>query len=393
MKGLLSGWAAALGLTALLAGSRVLAQTPELPQSRFPQAPPALPAAGTYPMLTGEIEIELQHDRITRAPSGAKRYNNTYTDTEANLGLFLGPELSVQSTLHLEPVKDPSGSGVFKSEGLYLEQLFVDYDAGPFTVFAGKLNPRFGTAWDLAPGVYGTDFAEDYEFTEGIGLGASAKLETLSYGTHELGMALFFFDNTFLSNAAFTRPRFGDPFTARPGRLRHQDGGPGNTRAPESFTVTLDGDTIASLPNFAYHLGYARFAKGETEARDQTAFVAGARYKIDLGEGLSLTPMGEYARFWDAGGQPGTVSYTTLAGELAWRQWSASGVVTWRDNDLPLDEDGGGGRFTDRLITFSVGYQLDLGLGVAVGWKRERIERQETDSFGVLLTYAWSFTL
>jgi hypothetical protein len=35
-------------------------------------------------------------------------------------------------------------------------------------VQTGKLNPGFGVAWDKAPGIYGTDLAEDYEISERI---------------------------------------------------------------------------------------------------------------------------------------------------------------------------------------------------------------------------------
>lgn len=41
----------------------------------------------------------------------------------------------------------------------------------------GKLNPGFGIAWDKAPGIYGTDLAEDYEISERISV----------FGTRQVG--------------------------------------------------------------------------------------------------------------------------------------------------------------------------------------------------------------
>ena len=76
-----------------------------------------------------------------------------------------------------EPVQDPDpGDDRFlEDHGLYAEELFVNYETGHFAGYAGKFNPSFGTAWDLAPGIFGTDLAEDYEITERIGLGGALK--------------------------------------------------------------------------------------------------------------------------------------------------------------------------------------------------------------------------
>lgn len=355
---------------------------------------PAMAEEESYPQIEVEISTELEYDRVFDVPAGGKRLHHLFTDSEATVELKLSPTFALTGHAHVEPVKDPSGDSFFKSHGLYLEKIYATYAPEPFKLKAGKLNPPFGMAWDRAPGVFGTDFAEDYELTEGIGARASITFENEDIGTHELGATVFFFDNTFLSSSAFTRPRIDDPFTARPGRLRKRDGGPGNTNAPESFTVTLDGEKIPALPELVYTVGFAYFAKGETETREQKGFVAGVAYELSITEEISFTPIFEYARFWDAGGQPGNIRYYTLGGELGWNQWLASGSVTWRDNSFPIDEESGsGGKFTDRLLTFSVGYQLTDDLVLSAGWKRERIERQDTDTFGVLLAYGYKFSL
>lgn len=354
---------------------------------------PAEAEEESYPQIEVEITTELQYDRAYKVPSGAKRFHNLYTDSEAEATLKLTPEWSFTGHVHVEPVKDPSGDSFFKSHGLHLEELYVTYAPEPFKLVAGKFDLPFGMAWDRAPGVYGTDFAEDYEFNENIGVRASITFENEDIGTHEVGATVFFLDNTFLSNSAFTRPRIDDPFTARPGRLRKKDGGPANTHGPESFLINVAGEKIPALPELVYNIGFAYFAKGETETREQKAFVAGVAYELTITEEVSLTPIFEYARFWDAGGQPGNISYYTLGAELGWNQWLASGVATWRDNSLPLTEEGSGGKFTDRLITFSIGYKLTDDLILSAGWKRERIEREDGDSFGVLLHYGYKFSL
>jgi hypothetical protein len=62
--------------------------------------------------------------------------------------------------------------------------------------------------WDDAklPGFYANEFAKDYQMKEAIGAGAGYALDLAAYGKHKIDVASFFFDNSFLSRAAFNNP-------------------------------------------------------------------------------------------------------------------------------------------------------------------------------------------
>ena len=90
------------------------------------------------------------------------------------------------------------------SDGQLVNQLYMSVHLGPVTVYGGKIHPRFGFAWDIAPGLYGTDFAEDYELVEQLGVGAVWRLP-VDYGRHDLSAEWFRSDTSVLTRSLFTR--------------------------------------------------------------------------------------------------------------------------------------------------------------------------------------------
>jgi hypothetical protein len=213
-------------------------------------------AAQDFPALEGTIEIELEVDRVTDPPAGARRRTSGFAEIEARFGLRLTEDLSILAHLQFEPVREPTRNGWFQGEAGFLQQLLVNYEVGAFALYGGKFNPGFGIAWDVAPGVFGTDFAEDYELTERLGAGVAYKLEVPGAGTHKLALNVFTLDTTLLSEAVGSRPVFGAPGTLRPGRFRQSQGGAGNTGRLDSVSLTLDGGEFEPVPGLTYHLGY-----------------------------------------------------------------------------------------------------------------------------------------
>ena len=352
-------------------------------------------AAQTYPLLVGEVELAVQFDHAYDADTGGEAHlSDLYADSEASLALHLSPAWSVQTGLVLEPVRGLTDDRAFDDQGLYVEQLFLNYDGGWFSLYAGKFNLGFGLAWDRAPGVYGTDFAEDYEVTEQVGFGGALKLETLAHGEHEIGAAVYFADTSFLSNSAITRPRFGDADTGRPRRLRERNGGPGNTESLESYVVSLDGGAFPYLPNATYHLSHLRREAGATETDDEKGYAAALQVALDLGGGATLTPLVEVAWFDDLGGQPQDATYVTWGAELAFAPWSLSFSQTMRRLDEADDGSGPlGGDARDRLTQASVGYDFENGLGLAAGVKHERVQGVDTSFVGFVVSYDLDFQI
>ena len=342
------------------------------------------PVAGPFPRLTGTVDVEIQNDNSYRASVRDDERNVLFTDTAATFGLYFNSALSVQTTLHLEPVADAPGDRSFDDHGLYLEQLYLLYDSEPVKAFAGKFNVDFGFAWDRAPGVYGTDFAEDYEFNERVGIGAAYTLDAGAWGRHEIGVKLFLADNTPLSGTLF-EPRFDDGAGNLKRRNREAYPGVGNTGWPTSFAITVNGGDIPALAGLAYSLGFVR-EDGDDGAANETGLVAGLEHEIAVTENLAVLPLVEIAHIDNYQGAREDRLYVTAGLGVAYGPWSGSLSTTWRGIDGP-----GGAESDDWLYQATFGYRFDFGLGVDVGWKRERIEGERIETVGLLLSYQYAF--
>ncbi len=351
----------------------------------------SIAAAETAPSVDGEVEIKLYADRLySSSATPSPRRSDLRTETEARLAVTFGQGFSIQSVSKLEPARDAGGNRFFGDHAAYLAELYANYDGGWFTLFAGKIHPHFGVAWDRAPGVYGKDFAEGYENVEKLGLGGSLKLETLSFGTHEVIASVFKADTSFLSQSYFTRPGFGSDRLARVGRNQPSFGGVANTSGLESFTLALSGDEFAFLPNFTYHLAYAQQPSrtdpnGEGGRIERGVAIAG-QYAIVFAKGFQLVPLIEWVGQTNAEGLDQERRYLTVGAELQYQEWSLSALRTERRT-----EARGASAANDSLTTASVGYKFDFGLGLSLGWRRSRIVGVEEDSAGVLAVYSFKF--
>jgi hypothetical protein len=337
-----------------------------------------------YPRLDAEIGIEIQDDYVADSDDSDAELNDLYTTTEPYFSFKATRQLSLEAGFVLEPVQDPDPGDdrVFEDHGLYAEELYVNYAGDGFDVYAGKFNPSFGTAWDIAPGIYGSDLAEDYEITERIGAGGAlvfgeGGLGGEGFGTHRLAANTFFADTTFLSESAITDR----------GELDEADGGVSNTEDFSSFSVTLDGEGFSAAP-IGYHLGVQHQEAGVGDSDHQTGFVAGLNGSFALGEDTAVEPLIEVAAFdgFDGGDEDRT--YLTAGATVLHGPWNTAVSYTGRFTDA-----GGGNDTDDGQIQFSAGYAFANGLTADIGYKY--VEEGEVDShvIGVLLTYSLDFSI
>lgn len=333
-------------------------------------------ADDTFPVLETEILFELQNDLIFDSEDPAAELNDLYTTIEPAFSLRVAPWLSLNAGLTFEPVEDPTDDRAFEDEGLYVEQLFAAFTFDQFEIYAGKFNPGFGIAWDQAPGVYGVDFAEDYEVTEKIGLGGALTFGANEEGEggHRLAAAIFYADTTALSESAFTNR----------GRVRELDGGVSNTEDLSSFTVSIDGPLS---DNFSYHAAFRHLAAGVTETDDENGFVGGVYGEIEFQDDVVLAPVAEIVYLDNADGLDQSRLYLTTGVRIGFGQWnvSVSNTVRSTDADDPLLESP-----DDDLLQASVGYEFDNGIGIDVGYLRLDEDQIESNGIGILIGYVWT---
>ena len=143
---------------------------------------PSLAHADTHwnPSLSGEVVIELQNEYTTDSDDSATDdYNDIFLRTEVAPTLNLTDKLFIDGVAVLERTQDreQNEDNFFDNEGIFIEELKLNYENGAWGFMAGKFNPQFGRAWDFGRGIWSEDFAEDYEITERIGI---SKRESLN---------------------------------------------------------------------------------------------------------------------------------------------------------------------------------------------------------------------
>lgn len=343
------------------------------------EAPPP-PAAETYPYIDGELGLEVGVDHVFDSDDDGAEITDLFFEGELAVKFGLTPIFSVNLGVTAESVLDPEPfeDRAFRDIGAYVDTLNLAAELGAFTIFGGKFGPGFGTAWDVTPGIYGADFAEDYEITEQIGVGAAYTFDAGDMGKHTLGANVFFADTSFLSDSLFTSR----------GRLSRGDGGLTNTGELNNVSVTLDGEAIAALPGLTYHLGYRHLSSDFEDETDEDGYVAGLTHTTEMANGVTLGLTGEIAYFSDFAGSRGDDAvYTTAGLSIAREPWHGELAGTVRKLDFGADDD-----FTDYLVQVSAGYEFENGIDISLGYANVRAEDVDAHVVGVRLSKAFAFS-
>lgn len=325
-------------------------------------------AEDSYPRLEGGVTVEIENDfTFDSTDPAADGTDDLFTTTEAGLALLFSERSSLNATILLEPIRDPAPfeDREFEDHGLYAEELYLRHDFGAFAIAAGKFDPGFGFAWDLAPGVFGVDFAEDYELTERLGAAVEIPLG-LGGGEAVFTLAAFAADRTFLS----------DSLIANRGDLDEADGGVSNTDAPESFVASLAGEA----GGVSWTVAARRQAEGDGDADDEWGFVGGL--VAPIGGDLGIEAIAEAAVFPEFDGGPESALYLTLGLSAPVGPVTLSAVYALREVESAP---------TDHLATVSAEYEIAEGATVAAAWRYGREASEDNHTFGLLFVYEFGF--
>ncbi|MFK7839099.1 MAG: hypothetical protein AB8B83_02110 [Bdellovibrionales bacterium] len=337
--------------------------------------------AQNYPTLSGEVVMELQNEYTSHSDDETvDEYNNLFFRTEVAPTLQFNENFFIDGVLVWEDIQDrePNESNFLDNEGAFIEELKLNYERGQWSAWAGKFNPGFGIAWDFGRGIWGEDFAEDYEITEKLGLGGSYTFETQNAGSHTLAANTFFADTTLLSGSVVTKRD----------TLDKDDGGVSNTEDFSSFVISLEGENLAGVENLYYKLGYRNQDEGDdTGGGDrETGYVATLGHVFPINERVELDALVEYADInnFDAGTADNryfTASFVTTIDE----NWNIAASFTSRDiDDTDADAD-------DHLLQISGGYDFGQGTTVEIGWRNSEESGDDTDIVGGLVRHIFEF--
>ena len=316
---------------------------------------------------------------------GIADYFEASPTLESNFIIRPAGAFSIAGTIIYESVadSDPGSNRFFDHDGLYVDQLYAQYDMGEFSIFAGKIHPAFGRAWDVTPGLRGTDLAESYELTERLGGGAVYGFET-SEMTNSLTASVFTADRSILSDSLFFNR----------GRKTLLDGGAGNTSGMSSVALALDG-CMGADPGSCYddgQFGYqlaTRYQKhGDSGAENEWGFAGSLNKSVGLSEDSALKFFGEIAYFRNFDGtEDDAVSFTGSAA-LVFGETTLSLAYTQQRILIAGDSDEVE-HLLDASAVYSLGDAVSLAgeqWSVGAGYSFDRADGEDTQSVGLKLT-------
>lgn len=302
----------------------------------------AAAATGARAQETGffwEGELEIGVESVIHSDDPTAEINDGYPSFSLGAEYRFNRTVAIFGELTAESVIDPAKDRVFEDLGLYVSQLGLRFYFDDTVLSVGKVAPAFGTAWDVAPGFFGTSLAEDYEMTESIGFTLDVPV-----GDGVVSMALFYADDTRLSESFFTDR----------GRNSTALGGAGNTgklnNAAIQWSQSFDTGTTLSI-------GARHLSAGTGDVSDENAVVVGVEQVITD----DLTFFAEGARFNGYGGSGLDAGYGTLG--LAY----VTGPWTWSVSAAERQIDGTG---TDRLYGIGLDYEFENGVTLGGGLAR-----------------------
>lgn len=316
--------------------------------------------------FSGEVELTFGVDSVVNSNMPSDEFTDVYGLIEAAVTYDFGNGLTAFGALTVEPVTDPSGDRFLDDLGLYFDELGLSYTFGSTTVFGGKITPKFATAWDTAPGLYGTVFAEDYELAEFIGVGLETEFEAVG-GTHTFTVSSFFADTTILSMSIGTNR----------GRTHKGSGGLANTESLNSFALQL----VGALGATEYNISASHLSAGVTETKDQNGASFALFHSFDFGEG-EFTPMGEIAYFDGSGGAVGHTEYTTFGAAYALDKFTFNAAHTTRNST---------GVSTGSITSLGLDYALNGDTEVNFGVARIREAGVYSTNIGMELIHSFTF--
>lgn len=335
--------------------------------------------AETYPRIGGDVLFRFAYDGDYDAEAPRTESNDLFFEMIASPEFQFTERFSLNAEIRLENASPPTADRYFEDQTLFVRKLFVNYDVNDrLSLQAGKLTPTFAFASLVTPGMYGNSYNREIELIERIGFEAQYTFDAGTSGQHTLSASTFFDDTSFLSDSL--------DLGGRRGRNRLSDGGASNTESFESFTVALEGREISWLPDFTYRLAYIHEAAGEGDVADENGFLVAAMQSFPLGNGQSLTLIGEIAPLWNFEGTADNIIYASAGMVYQTDPWTMtlSGTGRWRDL-------ASGDTFDDYSVQTAVGYDLGRGTTVEIAHEFSRDQNANSSQIGFRFIQVFDF--
>ena len=339
-------------------------------------------AADPFAAIAIEGAAEIQDDWTFAADNTNLRANDLTLSIEPETTLRLAPRLAVVTELVLESLSEVAAGNDRKlgDLGLSVETMFLAYNADRLGGYIGKINPPFGIAWSRAPGLYGTDFAEDYEITERLGAGGYVDLGRDESRAYRISASTFFRDTSPLSESAFNNR----------GRFEKRRGGPSNTETLSSFTVALDGPVTRDGLDLNLHAAAAYQRGGEGDPEDEIGGALAAYGSLPMATNSNLELLFEAVYQGGAAAKNQDRLYLTAGAAIVRGPWILASAYSRRATDQHGASTPGSGR-TDHLAQLSLAYEFEYGVTIEAGYRYSEEGNSDQHVVGLLLSYELDF--
>lgn len=347
-----------------------------------------------YPNIEGEVLVQFQADRILSTQKDGISANNAFVYIQSDFALNFNKNWSAKTQWRIQPndvitTRDPVNPERFRTflspergvnlseSGLIIEELKIDFENEDFGFYAGKFDPGFGTAHKKQKriGVFASQFTEDYNLREKIGVGVVGMLENSKISANS-----FFNDTTGLSRSALNNR----------GRAGRSDGLAGNNGTLSSYSIDMEGENFFGVHGWFYNVGFRSLSVDNLpNKKTEKGYVFGSEFLYEVGLDTALIPFFEIVKIDNFTGETNRdATYTTMALIGRYGGWTASGSFLTRTIKQPLRSAGG---ISDRQFELAIGYKFTDNLTIDVSRALIKEDNRKASLIGVNLTYGYRF--
>ena len=327
--------------------------------------------------VPGEFSFELQSDSVVSADSKESEETNTNVTLEPAVSVPITSGVALNAGFTMEEVGFESDEGkVSEDYDISVSELFVEWSGDRLSAHVGKISPAFGIAWDVAPGIYGADFAGDYEISGQLGAGIAVAFGE-DEGSVALTIDLFKEDTTALSSCVLDD---------RCARTRRKVGGPANTSGPRSFSITVGSRSLPALGGLGFQAGMLRRAGGDKNPEDELGLALAVTNVMELERGGVVEWMMEGARLNSFEADTDDMTYLTAGVTYLNGPWNLALATSFKNTDSQTAEST-----DDKLFQLSTGYAFESGFSIDIGWRHGDEGDEASRTIGALIAYGAEF--
>ncbi|MFM9144807.1 MAG: hypothetical protein ACKORL_05440, partial [Phycisphaerales bacterium] len=175
--------------------------------------------------------------------------------------VWFTPEVTMNVNMTFEQVETPQANNQWfmYGEGVTAGDVWVQWSDQRTGIIGGRYTAPFGLAPLVLPGVFDTNFVNNYNFGGLMGGLATLSTGDEGGGIHALNAGFFGIDTTFMSDGIFASP-------AAPS-------GPGTGGGVDSWVIGYSGANIPLLyPTLDINIAYINFGEGIGASAQQQGF-------------------------------------------------------------------------------------------------------------------------